>query len=159
MNIFYSLEIKMRKESISLLYFWYTILSQTGEILYEQMQQLACLPIPEDPIILMTVPQFLPLGQAGLFSFLCFIGDEILVPILGRNMFHQGAKFIHIWMGFQVFAFDIRSHSSYAPLQQDSRQNFLENWLCQFTIFLKSISFWNNWLLSNKRQHEAIRFY
>lgn len=129
MNILYPLEVKMRKEGISLLYFWQMFPSEMGEALYVQMQQPAWLPVPEDPSILVTVPQFLPFGQANLFSFFCFIGDEILVPIEGGNMFHQRAPFIHIWMVFQVFAFEISSHSSYAALQQDQRWDFLNKLL------------------------------
>lgn len=108
--------------------------SQTGEVLCVQMEQPACLPIPKDPIILMTVPQFLPFGQVSVFHSSVLLEVRFWCQYRG-TMFRQGAQFIHIWMGFQVLAFDISSHSGYAPLQQDPRQDFLEKWLYQYTIF------------------------
>lgn len=116
--------------------------------LYVQMQQLIWLPIPENPIILMTVPQFLPLWQAGLFSFHFFIEYEILVQIRGGNMFHQSALSIHIWIWSQIFCdlmFQRSDHIVAMMLYNRTRDSIWKLfWTSYFTNVLFSLRcFWN----------------
>lgn len=118
--------------------------------------------IPEDPIILMTVQQFLPLGQAGLFSFLCFIGDEILVQIQGGNTFHQRAPFEYGYGPKYLDLIPLRSAHIPAILIYNRNRDRIW-WLFKTSYFTSVLfshrCFWNlhpsNWIM---KWHGAIRY-
>lgn len=80
---------------------------ETGEVLYVQMQQPAWLKIKSSWWL---SHSFSPWAGQSLFIPLLYWRWDFGANIEGK-FFHQRAQFIHIRMGFQVFASEISSHS------------------------------------------------